>query len=72
MEDKCIKLRELRGLQDSVLALKNQMEDTYKQLKEVAMKEYKFSDATEQEKKVMNDINVILEEINEIWNSKIY
>ena len=71
-KDKYIKLRELKLLQGSVLALKNQMNDTYKQIKEVSAKQYKYTEATDEEKKIMNDINNMMEEINNTWNSKIY
>lgn len=71
-KDKYIKLRELKLLQGSVLALKNQMNDTYKQIKEVSVKQYKYTEATDEEKKIMNDINNMIEEINDTWNSKIY
>ncbi len=71
-KDKYIKLRELKLLQGSVLALKNQMNDTYKQIKEVSVKQYKYTEATDEEKKIMNDINNMMEEINNTWNSKIY
>lgn len=71
-KDKYIKLRELKLLQVSVLALKNQMNDTYKQIKEVSVKQYKYTEATDEEKKIMNDINNMIEEINNTWNSKIY
>ena len=71
-KDKYIKLRELKLLQGSVLALKNQMNDTYKQIKEVSVKQYKYTEATDEEKKIMNDINNMIEEINNTWNSKIY
>lgn len=71
-KDKYIKLRELKLLQGSVLALKNQMNDTYKQIKEISVKQYKYTEATDEEKKIMNDINNMIEEINNTWNSKIY
>ena len=71
-KDKYIKLRELKLLQGSVLALKNQMNDTYKQIKEVSVKQYKYTEATDEEKKIMNGINNMMEEINNTWNSKIY
>lgn len=71
-KDKYIKLRELKLLQGSVLALKNQMNDTYKQIKEVSVKQYKYTEATDEEKKIMNDINNMIEEINDTWNSRIY
>ncbi|MBP3928818.1 MAG: hypothetical protein J6D47_04505 [Peptostreptococcaceae bacterium] len=71
-KDKYIKLRELKLLQGSVLALKNQMNDMYKQIKEVSVKQYKYTEATDEEKKIMNDINNMIEEINDTWNSRIY
>lgn len=71
-KDKYIKLRELKLLQGSVLALKNQMNDTYKRIKEVSVKQYKYTEATDEEKKIMNDINNMIEEINDTWNSRIY
>lgn len=33
------------------------MNDTYKQIKEVSVKQYKYTEATDEEKKIMNDIN---------------
>lgn len=67
MEDKYIKLRELRGLQGSVLALKNQMIDTIKELNRVMELEYEYNESTDEEKKVMDDIEIMVEEINEMW-----
>lgn len=67
MEDKYIKLRELKLLQGLVLALKNQMEDTCKEIKEVVIKEYKYDEATDKEREVMDDIDNIVNEIDRMW-----